>query len=81
MKTVASAICPIPPSIDPEFRDLLPTLAPDERAMLKRQIRDEGRLLSPLIVWAEQNVLIEGHHRQELIQELRNEGIDIDAKA
>lgn len=65
-------------AVDPEFRDLLPRLTKDERELLKRQIRREGRLLSPLVVWAEANLLIDGHHRSELVDELRSEGVEIE---
>lgn len=67
--------------IDPELRDLLPRLGADERRLLKRQIKDEGRLLSPLVVWAEGNALIDGHHRNELVTELRKEGVEIETPA
>ncbi len=69
----------VPPFvIDSEFRDLLPRLTDAERLLLKGQIRKEGRLLSPLIVWAEANCLIDGHHRQQLVAELRSEGIEVE---
>jgi DNA modification methylase len=64
--------------IDPELRDLLPRLAAPERLLLKRQIRAEGRLLSPLIVWAEGGVLIDGHHRSQILEELQAEGVEVE---
>lgn len=63
--------------IDRDLRDLLPRLSVSERILLKSQIRAEGRLLSPLVVWAEGGVLIDGHHRNEIVAELREEGVKI----
>lgn len=69
----------VPPlAIDPEFRDLIPPLAPDERALLEASIVAEG-VREPLIVWpvagkatattSTQNpILIDGHNRFTICQ-------------
>jgi hypothetical protein len=69
--------------IDPKFRSLIPPMSADERAQLKENIRQHG-LLSPLLLWAgagivdgqeppDPLVLIDGHHRFEILQELAQE--------
>lgn len=35
-------------------------------------------MLSPLVVWAEGGVLVDGHHRSEIVAELRTEGVEIE---
>ncbi len=61
------------------FKNLLPKLPAENRELLKQQILEEGRCIKPLVTWAEQGVLIDGHHRLELVHELRSEGKQIDA--
>lgn len=68
-------------SIDPDLRGLLPPLSPDEREALKRRIRGDGRVLSPLIVWREADVLVDGHHRLDILRELVAEGTKLPAPA
>jgi hypothetical protein len=50
-----------PLKIDPEFRDLLPALAEEERQKLEGKLQLEG-CLKPLIVWRQENILLDGHH-------------------
>lgn len=57
----------IAPKTDEEFRSLLPALTPDQRAGLEASILAEG-VLSPLIVWDETGVLLDGHNRLEIAQ-------------
>lgn len=59
------------------FKTLLPTLPAENRQLLKEEIFSEGRCLKPLVVWTEQGLLLDGHHRDELIDELRAEGAEI----
>lgn len=56
-------------SIRPEFRDLLPKLATDERAKLAENIQANG-VREPLSVWLEEKVLIDGHNRFAICSEL-----------
>lgn len=51
--------------IDPEFKSLIPPLAPDELAQLEASLLSEG-CRDALVVWAGQNVLVDGHNRYEL---------------
>ena len=48
--------------VDPEFERLLRPLAEQEYLQLECSVLDDG-LLSPLIVWAPDNILLDGHHR------------------
>ena len=48
--------------IDPEFRDLIPPLSDDELDNLHKSISLDG-LLSPLIVWKQEGILLDGHNR------------------
>ena len=54
---------------------LMPPLTAEERAMLKEDIREKG-ILVPL-EYDEDGELLDGHHRLELWQELRAEGVDL----
>lgn len=51
--------------IDPEFKSLIPPLAPDELVQLEASLLSEG-CRDALVVWAGQNVLVDGHNRYEL---------------
>lgn len=53
------------PIVDKEFRALLPPLTPDQRAGLEASILAQG-ILSPLLVWEETGVLLDGHNRFEI---------------
>lgn len=59
-------------TIDPELRDLLPPLTPEEREQLRENLIADGRALDPLVVWQRQGerVIVDGHNRYELCQEL-----------
>lgn len=61
-------------TIDPELRDLIPPLAPDELATLDASIRAEG-CRHPLELWGD--VLLDGHHRHRICTEL---GIDFEVR-
>ncbi|NLF26304.1 MAG: hypothetical protein GX592_00285 [Clostridiales bacterium] len=50
-------------TIDPEFRDLIPPLTDEERAMLEASILKEG-CESPLTVW--NGAIVDGHNRYEI---------------
>lgn len=56
-------------SIDPEFRDLLDGLRDEERAGLEASIRADG-CRDALIVWAEEKILVDGHNRYAICNEL-----------
>jgi N6-adenosine-specific RNA methylase IME4 len=48
--------------VDPEFKALIPSLAPEEYAQLEANVRADG-CRDPLVLWAGHNVLVDGHHR------------------
>jgi hypothetical protein len=54
-------------TIDPEFRDLIPPLAEEERKRLEDSLSACG-MLSPIILWRTEGklILIDGHNRLEL---------------
>lgn len=54
------------PRVDPEFAALLPPLTRDQKLGLEKLILSTGRITSPLAVWAEEGLLIDGHHRREI---------------
>lgn len=56
-----------PPLIDPEFRDYIAPLTPEEYAGLEASLLSEG-CRDPLVVWTEENTLIDGHHRYRLCE-------------
>lgn len=58
------------PLVDPEFVALLPPLTRDQKAGLEKLIVAAGRITSPLIVWAEERLLVDGHHRREIAMRL-----------
>lgn len=53
--------------IDPEFRNLIPPLAPDELAQLEASLLAEG-CRDALVVWKGRDILVDGHNRHELSQ-------------
>ncbi len=52
--------------IDPELRDLLGPLSPEEREQLRANIVADGGAIDPIIVWREQWVIVDGHNRYEI---------------
>ncbi|GAB6143493.1 ParB N-terminal domain-containing protein [Desulfocicer niacini] len=55
------------PTIDNEFRDLIDPLTTEEYKTLEASIKEEG-LRHPLIIWKEENILLDGHNRFEICQ-------------
>ncbi len=49
--------------IDPEFRDLIPAPAEEERKMLEKSIMQDG-CDTPLVVW--KDTIVDGHNRYEI---------------
>ena len=60
--------------IDEEFRSLIPPMSADSLAQLERNIHAEG-LRERLVLWREndKSILIDGHHRYEILQKLMGE--------
>lgn len=54
-------------TIDPEFQSLIPPLRPEELRGLEESIQAEG-CRDPLVVWGEENILIDGHNRLSICQ-------------
>lgn len=52
--------------INPEFRDKIPPLTPDEFSKLEENILADGEVREPLVVW--DDTIIDGHHRWKIIQ-------------
>lgn len=57
--------------VDPEFESKIPPLTEDEFRQLEENIRSEGAVLMPLIVW--NGTLVDGHNRYKIVRE--NPGI------
>lgn len=55
--------------IDPEFRDKIPPMPVEDFEGLKADILRDGYVRDPLVVWEEENILLDGHHRWRVIQE------------
>ena len=51
--------------INPEFQKLIPALTPEERKDLEASLIADG-CISPLVVWHEHNILLDGHNRHEI---------------
>ena len=58
-------------TIDAEFQNLLPAKTPEEYEALKEEIRSDGEVREPLVVWDEENILLDGHHRDRIGKELK----------
>jgi hypothetical protein len=54
--------------IDPEFRDLIPALDPQELDQLHKSLSASG-CYTPLIVWKGEGILVDGHNRLEYCQQ------------
>jgi len=61
--TTCAMECPV--AVDDEFRSLVPPLTDEERAGLEANLLRDG-CIDPLIVWAEQRILLDGHNRKEI---------------
>jgi len=53
--------------IDPEIEKLIPPLKSEEYQGLEEKILNEG-FTEPLVVWKEQNILLDGHHRLKICE-------------
>lgn len=53
--------------VHPELRDYIRREAEDENRELERRLLEEG-CRDPLVVWKEENVLVDGHHRFEICE-------------
>ncbi len=51
--------------VDEEFRQLIPPMSQEQRDDLEQNLLRDG-CLSPLIVWAEHRILLDGHNRKEI---------------
>jgi len=63
-------------AVDEEFRALIPALSEEERAGLEENLLRDG-CLDPLIVWREQQLLLDGHNRKEICDRY---GIDYETR-
>lgn len=55
--------------IDPEFRDKIPAMPQEDFDGLRADIIRDGYVRDPLVVWKEENILLDGHHRWRVINE------------
>lgn len=52
--------------IDPEFAALIPPLSAEERQQLEENIVQHGGARDPLVVWQQEQILLDGHNRYEI---------------
>ena len=52
---------------DNEFKNLIPPLTEDEYKQLEENILRDG-IIDPLVVWAQEEILVDGHNRYEIAQ-------------
>lgn len=52
--------------VEPEFRDKIPALSPEEFSKLEENILADGEVRDPLVVW--NNTIVDGHNRWAIIQ-------------
>jgi hypothetical protein len=55
--------------VDEELRDLIPDLDPEEKRLLRESLSSEG-CREPITVWDEKNIVVDGHNRIEICDEL-----------
>lgn len=55
--------------IDQEFQNKIPPMHIEDFNGLREDILRDGYVRDPLTVWKEENILLDGHHRWEIIQE------------
>lgn len=55
--------------IDPEFRGKIPAMTEEQFSGLREDILRDGYVRDPLVVWQEENTLLDGHHRWRIICE------------
>jgi hypothetical protein len=56
-------------TIDPEIEALIPSLKYEEQSKLRESIKAEG-CRDPLVIWKDHNILLDGHNRHAICQEL-----------
>lgn len=59
--------------IDEKFKNLLPGLSDEELRQLKDNIIRDGEIRDPLIVWSGQGVLVDGHNRRDVWNNLTSD--------
>lgn len=69
IKETLDAVKAMELKLDPEFRSLLGEQSQEERKALKESMQAEG-IRDPLVVWKEENILVDGYNRHDLSQEL-----------
>lgn len=59
----------VPFRIDPEFENKIPPMPKEDFDGLRADIVSDGYVRDPLVVWKEENTLVDGHHRWQIIQD------------
>lgn len=55
--------------IDAEFKNKIPAMPKEDFEGLRADILRDGYIRDPLVVWKEENILLDGHHRWQVICE------------
>jgi hypothetical protein len=53
-----------------ELQELIPPLDPSELEQLHRELNSDCRAIHPLVVWKQEGVLVDGHHRYAYCQKM-----------
>ena len=53
-------------TIDPEFRNVSPSLTNEEYGLLEDHIIEIGHLIEPIVVWQGHNIIVDGHNRYQI---------------
>jgi ParB-like chromosome segregation protein Spo0J len=56
--------------VDPEFEALIPPLSDEEYDQLCSNITAEGVVRDPLVVWRDENILLDGHNRLRFLKSI-----------
>lgn len=55
--------------IDEEFQSLIPPLTVEEYNQLELNILEEDEVRDPIIVWADHNIIVDGHNRYKVLKD------------
>ncbi len=55
--------------IDPEFENLIPPLDPEEYKEHENSILSEGAVMNAIVVWKDEGIIVDGHHRYKVIKD------------
>lgn len=57
-------------TVDPRFRDVLPNLTNEEIRTLEANIKADGKIKRPIVVWGDTSIIVDGHNRYRIAKKL-----------